>query len=286
MSYNSKIIIQHTSNNYSKKEEKGKRSFGNGGKMKNGVVKFYGQELITARDDEGTEYVAMKPLVENMGLDWRAQYKRILRDDVLNTCVVMMDTQLPNDIQRRQVVFMPIEYLNGWLFGIDTSRVENEAVREKIIVYKKECYKVLHNYWSNSGSDIESRLNKLENMVEMMSEGFKELSSAMREFSNVVAKQPNTTNIMLTQSPFVTINPSLKDDTKKKKSFRQAVIGVLMNYPDGIAQTDLIYRSGFGQSETTRRWLHEEVGNLWDMYIVPGKGYRYILKDELVEINS
>ena len=125
--------------------------------MKNGIVEFYGQSLITARSDEGVEYVAMKPLCENLGLDWMAQRKRIVRDEVLQGGMVMMDTPTGKygngGIQ--QMVFLPVELLNGWLFGIETSRLQDPAVKEKIIVYKKECFKVLHNYWLRAPLKIE-----------------------------------------------------------------------------------------------------------------------------------
>ncbi|OPC86634.1 hypothetical protein BTV54_06205 [Pasteurella multocida subsp. multocida] len=41
---------------------------------------------------------------------------------------------------------LPIDYLNGWLFGIDVKRVKPE-IRDLLITYKKECYKALSDYW-------------------------------------------------------------------------------------------------------------------------------------------
>ena len=42
--------------------------------MKNTMqtVNFYGQTLLTLSHD-GKHYVAMKPMCENIGLDWRGQ---------------------------------------------------------------------------------------------------------------------------------------------------------------------------------------------------------------------
>jgi hypothetical protein len=37
---------------------------------------------------------------------------------------------------------LPINYLNGWLFGINASRVKEE-VRERLIQYQLECYQIL-----------------------------------------------------------------------------------------------------------------------------------------------
>ena len=37
---------------------------------------------------------------------------------------------------------LPLEYLNGWLFGINPDRVRAD-IRDKVIRYQKECYKAL-----------------------------------------------------------------------------------------------------------------------------------------------
>ncbi len=252
--------------------------------MKNGIVEFYGQELITARSDKGVEYVAMKPLCENLGLDWRGQYQRMLRDDVLSQGVCMINT--PTKGGEQKLMFLPAEFLNGWLFGVDTSRLKDEAVKQKIIVYKKECFKVLHTYWSKSSTSVEDRLDRLEVMVQTMSDGFKELSGAFKDVASAMAQRPTTTNVMMGGSPFLALNRSLSDDPIKRDRFIKAVILTLEKYPDGISQTELIYQANYSQSESTRRWLQENIGIYWDMFIVPGNKYRYISKQEVLEANS
>ena len=250
--------------------------------MKNGIVEFYGQSLITARSDEGVEYVAMKPLVENLGLDWEGQRKRIVRDEVLKSCMVIMEVQA---VKRgfggnQQMVFLPTEFLNGWLFGIETSRLKDEATKEKIIVYKKECFKVLHNYWLNKSNSVEARLEKLE-------VGLSSLADSIKEMAVAISKQSNTTNV-ITGSPFLALNRSLSDERRlnEKKEFIKAVIQTLEDYPDGVSQTELINAAGYSQSEHTRRWLQENIGVYWDMFIIPGNRYRYISKEYIAQINE
>lgn len=87
----------------------------------------------------------MKPICENIGLAWHGQFERIKRDDVLSStmCVIHMVAQ---DGKKREVVALPIGYLNGWLFGIDTSRVKPE-IKPTLIKYKLECYDVLYNHF-------------------------------------------------------------------------------------------------------------------------------------------
>ena len=37
---------------------------------------------------------------------------------------------------------IPLDFLNGWLFGVNASRVK-ESIRERLITYQRECYRVL-----------------------------------------------------------------------------------------------------------------------------------------------
>ncbi|MDA3979847.1 phage antirepressor N-terminal domain-containing protein, partial [Gallibacterium sp. AGMB14963] len=107
------------------------------------TIQFYNQSLVTF-EQNGTYYTAMKPICENIGLAWNAQLLRIKRDEVLSKGMIVMIT--PTNGGEQEMVCLPIQYLNGWLFGIDTNRVKPE-IRETLIKYKKECYQALHDYW-------------------------------------------------------------------------------------------------------------------------------------------
>lgn len=108
-------------------------------------VAFHSHTLLTFQQ-EGQPYVVMKPIVEAMGLQWEAQYKRIARNPVLSEGMSIMDIQMPGDDQRREVIALPLKLLNGWLFGIDANRVKPE-IREAILMYQRECYDALFAYW-------------------------------------------------------------------------------------------------------------------------------------------
>lgn len=110
------------------------------------TVDFNGQSLFTF-EEKGNRYTAMKPICENIGLDWNGQFQRIKRDGVLSAsmCVINIVAQ---DGKSRDMVCLPIQYLNGWLFGVDEKRV-NPSIKDRLIEYKKECYQVLHDYWHN-----------------------------------------------------------------------------------------------------------------------------------------
>lgn len=113
------------------------------------VIPFHEHNLLTLSEGS-TVYVAMRSVCESMGLDWKAQYNRIQRDEVLSSTVVMT-TMVAADGKTREVVTLPLDMLNGWLFGIDASRVKPE-LKEMVLRYQRECYRVLADYWQGKGT--------------------------------------------------------------------------------------------------------------------------------------
>ncbi len=110
----------------------------------NQVVQFNNQS-IPVFFHNNKPYVAMKPICENIGLQWEAQYKRIQRNHILKQAMSMMDI-VAQDGKNREMVTLPIGYLNGWLFGIDVNKVKPE-IKDTLIKYQLECFDVLYNHF-------------------------------------------------------------------------------------------------------------------------------------------
>ena len=112
-------------------------------------VTFYDDEItaVMALDpdkDQVQVFIPLRPICGFLGVQWAAQSKRIRRDPVLSSVAVsvsVMDTQ-STPAQHRAMTCLPLDYLNGWLFGINANRVKDE-VRERLIRYQRECYRVL-----------------------------------------------------------------------------------------------------------------------------------------------
>lgn len=113
-------------------------------------VDFYGDDITAALvGSEGQEqiYVPIRPICEYLGLSWAGQRERIMRDDVLaGNFKGVRVTRTPSGKTRsggaQETLCLPLEYLPGWLFGIDVSRVRPE-LKEKITRYRRDCFKVL-----------------------------------------------------------------------------------------------------------------------------------------------
>jgi hypothetical protein len=64
--------------------------------------------------------------------------------------------------QQVETLCLPLDYLTGWLFGINASRVKEE-VRERLIRYQRECYKVLADAFKEGRLTAEPVLDELLN---------------------------------------------------------------------------------------------------------------------------
>lgn len=131
------------------------------------TVNFRGDQLYGFENDDGT-FVALKPIVENMGMDWSAQYRRATRDPILSEGIAMMATPFGRGGDQ-EAVCLKLELVNGWLFTIDTARIKDEAVRDRVLLYQRECYAVLHrHFYGRSQQDRTASIEGTPNTEEPM----------------------------------------------------------------------------------------------------------------------
>ncbi|EIC1950256.1 phage antirepressor N-terminal domain-containing protein [Escherichia coli] len=107
-------------------------------------VPFNGQQIITAIA-AGVAYVAMKPIVENLGMSWSTQQTKLMKQISKFNCVHM--NMVAADGKLRKLLCLPLKKLNGWLFSINPEKVRAD-IRDKLIQYQEECFSVLHDYWT------------------------------------------------------------------------------------------------------------------------------------------
>jgi hypothetical protein len=119
------------------------------------TVDFHG-DPVTCLKVNDMIHVAMKPISDKLGLEWANQFRKLKRDPVLRSTIVEMTT-VAQDKKPRNVITLPLDYLNGWLFKIDAARYKvSDPRRATIIRYQTECYRVLHDYW-HKGESINPR---------------------------------------------------------------------------------------------------------------------------------
>ncbi|MBS1098545.1 hypothetical protein JK191_13545 [Gluconobacter sphaericus] len=124
------------------------------------TIDFHGAKLIAVPGDKPeTTLVAMKPIVEGMGLDWGGQHKKMLAHPVL--CKGISVTEILSDGGAQATVCLTLDLLNFWLATIHPDRIKDQAVRARVVEYQTECARVLFNHFFGkaiaSGSHLTAR---------------------------------------------------------------------------------------------------------------------------------
>lgn len=109
--------------------------------MKVHAINFHGDRLLGV-EAEGPVMIPVKPICDALGLDWEGQRQRIERHPVLSkgACII----QVPFGPGGKQgMACLPLTRLNFWLATVNSDRIENKAIRDRVILYQEECADVL-----------------------------------------------------------------------------------------------------------------------------------------------
>ena len=117
------------------------------------IAKVNNVAIMAGNDPK--QLVPIKPICDALGIDAKAQRNRIDRDEILSSTGVIM-TSVAADGKEREMYCIPLRYVFGWLFSIDTNRVDEEA-RPSVIKYKMQCYDVLYDHFSSYASFVNQK---------------------------------------------------------------------------------------------------------------------------------
>ena len=106
---------------------------------------FHGDQILTFQAS-GEPYVAMRRIVENLGMSWGTQRGKLERADRKFNCVAM--NTVGEDGKIRAMVSMPVQKLPLWLASINPARIKNPGKRAKIELYQERSAQALHDYWT------------------------------------------------------------------------------------------------------------------------------------------
>lgn len=150
-------------------------------------VNFRGDDLYGFKEDDGT-FLALKPMVEGIGLSWQGQHDRVHRDPVLSQGIRVMRIPFGRG-GAQDTLCIKLELVNGWLFGIDSSRIKDEAVRERVILYQRECYQVLHDHFAGKRQPLTASDDIEPDMSPSMNERRSLVAEARQTFGAQAARE-------------------------------------------------------------------------------------------------
>lgn len=102
----------------------------------------FNADIIQVFDEQG-QYVSVKNLCKNIGIDFKTQYEKILSDESFCPKSFKIKTKGGDQV----ALCIPVEKINGWLFSINPNKVKPE-IKAKLILYKNECFNVLYRHFN------------------------------------------------------------------------------------------------------------------------------------------
>lgn len=112
-------------------------------------VTFHG-DTIFCIDYQNQPYTPMRPIVENMGLDWGSQSVKLNANKERWTVAII--ATVAQDGNEREMLCMPVRKLPAYLNSINPRKVRSE-LRAKIELYQAESDDALWNYWMHGRAE-------------------------------------------------------------------------------------------------------------------------------------
>jgi len=151
-------------------------------------VDVYGDEVpavLVQLDEAGQPvvYVPVRPICDYLGVAWSAQRLRINRDPVLSETTERVIVTITDSRQTmgREMLCLPLDYLNGWLFGINANRVKSD-VRQRLIRYQRDCYRILADAFLQRSPAAEQSTNATLLQVREMGLAIARMAEEQMEF--------------------------------------------------------------------------------------------------------
>jgi len=113
------------------------------------AIDFYGDQIHAIEESESRRiFVPLGRLCDNLGIDRPSQIQRIQEHAVLSTGLVTLHLQTGGGVQEAQC--LRLDLVPFWLAGLNTRRVRAD-VREKLVLYQRECVAVLWDAFRPTG---------------------------------------------------------------------------------------------------------------------------------------
>jgi prefoldin subunit 5 len=157
-------------------------------------VEFYGDSLTSALAEDGGIYIPLVQMCSSLQLNLSGQLQRIRRTEALMDGLRLI-TLMAQDGSRRPLVCLRVDLVPGWLAGVTTSKIEDEALRKKLVAYHRDLYKVA---WAVFGplraevvpaGDVQAiarRMAEISNRMEAIDQAIASLNAMLRDVAAAV----------------------------------------------------------------------------------------------------
>lgn len=114
------------------------------------MVPFHEDQIEAVQTPDGEVHAVPKRICENIGVNWKTQFRKLLRDPIYSMVMMTIETKEGP----RETCVIPIAKVAFWVSGIQSNKVSPE-VREKMKLYREECATVLDRHFRGRSSHQE-----------------------------------------------------------------------------------------------------------------------------------
>lgn len=149
-------------------------------------LEFNGKRILFSNSD-GTYWVALKPILDALGLKANRYLKRTKRDYFFGRRLDTMSIQVEKNgvLQGRKMICLPEKYIYGWICILNSDSKELED-------YKETCYDLLFDHFRGQIGNRKELLiarNKIKSDIYKKRQELKEQQEGYQELKELESKQ-------------------------------------------------------------------------------------------------
>jgi len=112
------------------------------------ITTINGIEITAVQDENHNIFVPVKPICDAIGVAYQAQHLKLQEHEILAPTITLR-VMVAADGKNREMVCLPLEFVYGWIFTINTKNVSEES-HDSVLRYQLECYEALYRHFAGS----------------------------------------------------------------------------------------------------------------------------------------
>lgn len=107
-----------------------------------------GVEIFVEITENGQVFIPVKPICDAIGVAFEPQFSKLKEHEILSSTITLR-VMVAADGKQREMVCLPLEYVYGWIFTVNTKNV-SEKSHDYVLQYQRECYDILYRHFAGS----------------------------------------------------------------------------------------------------------------------------------------
>lgn len=127
------------------------------------ITSINGIDIYAVNDKDGNVFVPVKPICDAIGVAYEPQFSKLKEHEILAPTITLR-VMVAADGKKREMVCLPLEFVYGWIFTINTKNVSEKA-HDSVLRYQLECYNALYRHFAGS---LRRRVEENEVEIELL----------------------------------------------------------------------------------------------------------------------